>query len=89
VRPGWWKPEDVAAGRDFVIAHAEVAILAPEENTLLEDAGLESRMPAEWWDAPLQEKRAVRFARYLHPSVGIHVEPWDKAALAGGSASGS
>ncbi len=76
VRPGWWNPEDVDGGRRFIMAHAEIAVLSPGENQRLKDKDLEARMPAAWWDAPLDRKSEFRFARYEAVEPRIEVNRW-------------
>jgi hypothetical protein len=74
VRPDWWDLDDDVGGRAFVTSHAEVAILSAEEDTRLKDAGWESRMPEEWWDAGLEQKSAYLFARYGSVQPRIEVD---------------
>lgn len=77
VRPGWWEPDDLEGGRDFLLAHGDVAIISLGEDGRLDDAKLKSRMPAEWWDAPLREKATLRFSRYEWETVDIVVTAID------------
>jgi hypothetical protein len=74
IRPDWLDLDDVHAAEEFVLVHAEIAILAPTEETRLKDLDLRHKVPAAWWDAPLSEKSSLRFRRY--ESVGIAVTPW-------------
>ena len=76
VRPGWWQPHDEDAGRRFILSHAEVAILSPEENERLHAARLDSKMPAVWWDAPLGEKGEFARSRYEAVDPKIDVSRW-------------
>ncbi|HMY18436.1 MAG TPA: hypothetical protein PKA58_19050 [Polyangium sp.] len=73
VRPHWWDPDDLESGRDFVITHAEVAIISPFEDKRLDDAKLRSKMPTDWWNASLKDKAALRFSRYRSDGVNIVV----------------
>lgn len=80
IRPDWWNPDDLEGGRDFLLTHAEVAIISPGEEERLDHAKLKlrSKMPGEWWDAPLRQKTALRFSRYKSEDVDIVVTPWPK-----------
>jgi hypothetical protein len=74
IRPGWLDLDDFQAALGFLNSHAEIAVLAPQENQHLADSNLKSKMPESWWDAPLGEKHALRFARYA--AAKIAVTPW-------------
>ena len=88
ISPEWLDLEDAALAQAFILSHAEVAILSPEENEALNQRGLQSEMPQVWWDAPISGKFTHRFARY--EAMGITVTPWTPRALAGpGSRSGT
>lgn len=63
VRPDWWDTDDLGAGREFVLTHAEVAIISPDEDAALAEA-FEARMPEDWWNAPLAEKGRHKLGRY-------------------------
>ena len=76
ISPGWIDLDDEAVARAFVITHAEVAILSPEENLRLQKAGWESDIPDVWWNAPIQEKQEHRMARY--EAIGLVVTPWKR-----------
>ena len=69
--------DDVPAARNFVLDHAEVAIIHSNENSSLKAADLESKMSQPWWDAPLHEKARLRMCRY--DQVSLSVQPWDGA----------
>lgn len=71
IRPDGLDLEDEDAARAFLVAHAEVAILSPEENARLDALGLTSRMPARWWDAPAAEKVRHVLARYEDAGIVV------------------
>lgn len=75
VQPGGWDPCDRETGMKFLFAHAEVAILSPEEDARLKGRWKQD-MPDEWWLAPLAERASLRFSRYQAVSPQIVVTPW-------------
>jgi hypothetical protein len=71
IRPDWFDLEDEVSVRAFLFAHAEVAILSPDENERLDAIGLTSKMPARWWEAPAAEKVRHVFARYEDAGIVV------------------
>lgn len=76
VRPEWLDLNDAVVANAFVISHAEIAVLSPQENAELKAKGFESRMPERWWDAEIADKALHRFGRY--EAANIVVTPWRK-----------
>jgi hypothetical protein len=75
IRPDWFDLEDEEAVQTFLVAHAGIAVLSPEENFRLDRLGLTSRMPVCWWDASAADKPRHVFARYEAAGIVVSRTP--------------
>lgn len=75
IRPDWVDLDDTDGAFEFILVHAEVAIISPAQNAHLKNLDLNEKMPAAWWDASFSDKEKHRFARYER--AGIKVTPWE------------